>query len=114
MPYLYHAATEADWQKALNTGTYVPAAFAQEGFIHLSTRSTLPQSVDLHCAALERVVVLVLSERLLNPKLQWVPVPSRGDRFPHYPARLPIDLVVDVAVVERGQNGEWDWSDFGY
>lgn len=110
MPLLYHAATPADWSHALNKGSYAPGAFATEGFIHLSTRSQLQQSIELHFADQQSLYILVMSERLLKNHLKWEHSAKRGEDFPHYYARLQLDVVEDVAQLDRLPSGEWDWE----
>lgn len=114
MGYLYHITTEALWETALNTGTYRHPSQAQDGFLHLSTREQLAETLDLHFADIEDVVVLRLSERNLKPYLQWETVPTRPTPMPHLHHLLNLEWVEDVELLSRMPDGSWDWEDFAW
>jgi uncharacterized protein (DUF952 family) len=99
---IFHLATAHEWQRSLAAGTtYVPAAFASEGFIHCSYRAQLPGVIDRYYRGRTDLVLLeidrarlvdVVGEDALIEELS----PSTGERFPHVYAPLPHTAVVAV------------------
>jgi uncharacterized protein (DUF952 family) len=99
---IFHLATVTEWQRSLAAGTtYVPAAFATEGFIHCSYRAQLPGVIDRHYRGRTDLVLLEIDPARLvaavgDAALVEEPSPVTGERFPHVYAPLPHLAVVTV------------------
>jgi uncharacterized protein (DUF952 family) len=96
---IHHAATRADWEEAIRTGTYTTSTrgrtLEQEGFIHGASDEQVPGILAVFYGDVtEPLVVLGIDTDLLD-------VPWREDQvgdqtFPHVYGPLPARAVVDV------------------
>jgi uncharacterized protein (DUF952 family) len=91
---LYHLATEAEWEQYRAAGTIVPAAFAQEGFVHCSWGHQVPGTVEKHFAGVTGLLALQLDP----PALGEVPLieedlSGSGQAFPHAYGPIPVAAV---------------------
>ncbi len=77
---LFHLVPDA--QAGQLRGTYTPAGYAAEGFVHLSFAHQLQGTLDLHFADTRRVLLIELASERLGADLRLEP--SRGgEDFPH-------------------------------
>ncbi|GAB4144522.1 MAG: DUF952 domain-containing protein [Candidatus Promineifilaceae bacterium] len=94
MLLLYHIAEATRWQAAQESGQYLPASFAADGFIHCSTAA---QVVDVANALYRGQIGLTLL--LIDPALVAAPILYEdlyhsGQDFPHIYGPLPIAAVL--------------------
>ncbi len=95
---------ESIWH-ATPAGT--PADPADEGFVHASFTGQLAETLRLHYAAHDSLVLLRLDPARLGERL--VIEPSRGgQQFPHIYGEVTADDVVERAAVRRGADGAFD------
>ena len=85
-----HICSSSVWEEARTSGMYRAASLEVEGFIHFSRRPQLAGTVARHYADVDGLVVLVVSEALLQDELRI------EDGFPHLYGPLPVRAVVDV------------------
>ena len=95
---IFHLASNEEWHDAHAAGTtYVPAAFADEGFIHCSYRHQLAGVVDRYYRDRCDLVVLEIDPVALRACIgteMLVDEPSSsGELFPHVYAPLPCSVV---------------------
>lgn len=107
MSLLRHLARRADWEQALETGSYLPPGFADEGFVHLSTAETLPLPANLLYARHDGLVLLWIDPDRLTAELRYEPGGDEvGDvLFPHLYGPLPVDAVVAVTPLQAWEPG---------
>lgn len=93
-----------------STGIYPGSPLDQrDGFVHLSSCSTLQRTVELYFENDEEVLVLGFVTEALGPKLLWEK--SRDDLlFPHLHAVLSLDDAVIRKHVKR-VDGKWPTID---
>jgi uncharacterized protein (DUF952 family) len=87
---LFHIATRADWEAAGDT--YEPAAFAHEGFIHLSTAEQVARTAARFYSGVAGLVLLEIDGAAVAGELRWEG--AHGELFPHLYAPLPRAAVV--------------------
>jgi uncharacterized protein (DUF952 family) len=105
---LFHLAVGDEWS-ANATEQYVPAAFADESFIHLSYRDQLTGVYERYYAGRTDLVVLEIDRsRLLagvgTDVLREESSPTTGEAFPHLYAPLPrhaVQRVHDIGWLTR-------------
>ena len=93
---LYHITSEAEAQKARETGTYTPAAFAREGFIHCSYAHQVRATLDRIFRGRSDLVVLEIDPNQLDCKIIDENLEGGAELFPHIYGRLPMAAVVKV------------------
>lgn len=101
---IFHIATDADWRRTLETGTYttstVGRTLADEGFIHASRRDQVPGVFDRYYADLdEHLVLLTIDPRQLEAEVRLDPVGD--DTYPHVLGPINRSAVVDVTPLDR-------------
>jgi uncharacterized protein (DUF952 family) len=93
---IFHLAEPADWAAVVND-EYQPAAFAAEGFIHLSSEAQLIGTFNRYYSARKDLVRLTVDEAhpVVASSLVWESLVG-GQEFPHLYARLPISAVMNI------------------
>lgn len=97
---VYKLLTEDDWRAAEAAGHTAGAADLADGYVHLSTRTQLPGTLEKHFAGKGRLRLLRFDSTALPP-LRWEE--SRGgDLFPHLYAPLEISRAEAAWWLEPG------------
>ena len=75
-----------------------------DGYIHLSTRDQLTETVDKHFAGQSVLWVAAIDLGALARSVKWEE--SRGgELFPHVYGRMPLEVVVAYSPLERDDAG---------
>jgi uncharacterized protein (DUF952 family) len=102
MAIVFHIAHRSEWEAAELAGDgYAPAPFAEEGFIHCSTRDQVLNSAERHFSGTPTLVLVALDEQPLGEHLRYEPAPTVGQDFPHLYRRIGAADVVAVAPLDR-------------
>jgi uncharacterized protein (DUF952 family) len=101
---VYKILRAAEWQHALSTNVFAgSAADVRDGFIHLSTRDQLADTIARHFAGESGLIALEIAADRVNAALRWEP--SRdGAMFPHLYSVLPLDAVVRTVMIQPSDN----------
>ncbi len=97
---IYHIATQAEWQQAQQSGNYVPAAYATEGFIHACKGEQIEGVLIRHFFNATGLIILHIEERRLLTPHTFVFVPLVQDEFPHIFGPINIDAVEATTIIE--------------
>ena len=97
---IYHIATQAEWQQAKQSGSYAPAAYATEGFIHACKGEQIESVLIRHFYNATNLIILHIEERKLITPHTFVYVPAVQDEFPHIFGAINIDAVVATTIIE--------------
>ena len=105
MAKVYKIATRADWDTAVQTGSFKGAAIdLRDGYIHLSTAAQAQETARLHFAGQADLVLLRIDAGALGEALRWEA--SRGGQlFPHLYGALDCALVEAVTPIPPDQDG---------
>lgn len=100
---IFHIATDADWRRTLETGTYTTSTVGrtldEEGFIHASRRDQVQGVFDRYYAGLgEHLVLLTIDPRRLDAEVRVDPVGD--DTYPHVYGPINRSAVVDVTPLD--------------
>lgn len=101
---IFHIATDADWRRTLETGTYttstVGRTLEEEGFIHASRRDQVQGVFDRYYRGLgEHLVLLTIDPARLESEVRVEPVGD--DTYPHVHGPINRSAVVDVVPLDR-------------
>lgn len=108
-PNLVYKITTPDlWAQAQQDGALPDNELdAKDGYVHLSTRTQLPETLRLHFAGQRDLVILAVRTHSLGAMLKWEP--SRGgDLFPHLYGPLAFTAVEDTITVDVAADGSVD------
>ncbi len=76
-----------------------------DGYIHLSTREQLTETVDRHFAGQSDLWVAAIDLDALGDGVKWEE--SRGGQlFPHIYGRMPLEVVIAYSSLERDDDGQ--------
>jgi uncharacterized protein (DUF952 family) len=101
-----HLTTRAEWDAAQPAGTYEPAGFAAEGFVHCSTPEQVVAVANRFYRGAGDCVLLEVDPALTGVELRWEPGADRSDElFPHVYGRIPVTAVVAVHTFPEGPEG---------
>lgn len=88
--FVYKVCEYEAWKSAHASGFFAGSADdARDGFIHLSTFSQLPGTLDKHFAGNVNLVLVKIPSASLAPHLKWEASAS-GSVYPHYYGQLPV------------------------
>lgn len=91
---IYHIETEDPWQQALLSGTYIPASYENDGFIHCTALQQVTGVADRHYRGRHDLLLLCISQKLLEAETRWEP--SEAAYYPHIYGPLNTSAVVTV------------------
>jgi uncharacterized protein (DUF952 family) len=102
---IYKIATAAAFAPAGRSGIFAGAAVdAQDGFIHFSTASQLPETLRLHFRGQGDLLLIAVRTADVAANVRWEP--SRGgDLFPHLYAPLELAAVAWTAPLSVDAEG---------
>ena len=108
MTTLFHIAESSDWDAALKQGTYKPAGFDTDGFIHFSTRNQVSATAELYYSGRQDLFLLEVDDSDIQDCLRFEASPS-GELFPHVYRTLPVTMVRAVRPLILGPDGVFSW-----
>ena len=107
---IYHATRLADWQAAVQQGSYalstIGRTLAEEGFIHASFPGQVQGVLDRYYGGVEDPLVLLHIPVAAVADLLKVEVAASGESFPHIYGELPVTAVTDVEPLVRVGDGQ--------
>jgi uncharacterized protein (DUF952 family) len=108
---IFHIVDRATWAAAVATGEYVPAAFAQDGFVHFSFAD---QVAGVANARYRNEPDLIVVELDADPS-EVVVEDSYGSgvEFPHVYRPIPTSAAVATHELQRDDTGDWAFSTGG-
>lgn len=94
-----------DQMRALEADAFEGAPIdLADGYIHLSTRDQLTETVDRHFAGQSDLWVAAIDLAALGDSVKWEE--SRGGAlFPHIYGAMPLDTVIAYGALERDGDG---------
>jgi len=104
-PATAYKVLTADQMRALEADAFAGAPIDMaDGYIHLSTRDQLTETVDRHFAGQSDLWVAAIDLEALGDSVKWEE--SRGGAlFPHIYGAMPLEVVVSYGELERDDDG---------
>jgi uncharacterized protein (DUF952 family) len=104
-PTTAYKVLTADQMADLEAGTFEGAPIdLADGYIHLSTRDQLTETVDKHFAGQTDLHVAAVDLAAHGDAIRWE-VSRGGAQFPHLYGRLTLETVVAYSPLERDEDG---------
>ncbi|WP_425410861.1 DUF952 domain-containing protein [Hyphococcus sp.] len=109
--FVYRLATEQEWRAAQETGR-VPKRDIDErdGYYHLSTRSQLLETANLHFAGAADLLALKMPLAAIAGDVKFELAPKRGEKFPHLYGDLNVGHVA-AAIRLNNEKGGFQFGD---
>lgn len=104
-PDIAYKVLTADQMRAVEADAFEGAPIdLADGYIHLSTRDQLTETVDRHFADQSDLWVAAIDLAALGDSVRWEE--SRGGAlFPHIYGAMPLDVVIAYGELEREHDG---------
>jgi uncharacterized protein (DUF952 family) len=104
-PAIAYKVLTADQMRALEADAFQGAPIdLADGYIHLSTRDQLTETVDRHFAGQSDLWVAAVDLAALGDSVRWEE--SRGGAlFPHIYGGMPLEVVIAYGELERDDDG---------
>jgi uncharacterized protein (DUF952 family) len=104
-PAIAYKVLTADQMRALEADAFAGAPIdLADGYIHLSTRDQLTETVDRHFAGQSDLWVAAIDLAALGDSVRWEE--SRGGAlFPHIYGAMPLEVVIAYGELERDDDG---------
>jgi uncharacterized protein (DUF952 family) len=103
-PFIYLLLSPNDFAAATARGTWVPATFQADGFIHASPVEQLTRVANKHYGQFGEVRVVVLRADRIRPEVRWETA-SDGNLYPHIYGPLNLDAAERSVVAKKGADG---------
>lgn len=100
-----HITTQQEWLQAQASGTYIPTAFAQDGFIHCSDLSQVVDTANRYYANASDLVVLMIDPTKTGALLVYENLEGGEMLFPHLYGHLPAKAVVGTFLFDLDADG---------
>jgi uncharacterized protein (DUF952 family) len=104
--WVYKICSRLAWEKARAEGYLEPsAADCRDGFVHLSARHQVAETLRKHFSTESDLVLLTVDTRRVPPgSLRWE-ISRGGDSFPHLYAKLAAEYVVESRALTIDSTG---------
>ena len=102
---IYHITLPALWQRAQETGFYLPEEFDKDGFIHCSKEEQIVDVANRYYAGQAGHIVLRINTDKLTSKLVYENLIGGSDLFPHIYGKLDLSAVDALAPLEQNDKG---------
>ncbi len=104
---IYHAASNEDWAARTETH-YEPAAFADEGFVHLSSAAQMIGTLHKHYPGRTDLTVLTVNTGAVEAELVWEDLYGTGMEFPHLYGPINLSAIIATTPSACDADGGWD------
>lgn len=98
--YIYHIAEVAAWEAQRPAGSYSPASFESDGFIHCSIAKQVEGTVRRFFADRSDLLLLTIDIETLVSPLRWEEG-EPGELYPHLYGPLNVDAVIEVETLKQ-------------
>ena len=105
---IFHITTAEEAGAALERGSYVPKAFAVEGFIHCSYPHQIKEVANRRFAGRSDLVLLEIDRGRLSCHVLDENLEGGTEQFPHVYGQLPMAAVVRVHPFACGAAGRFE------
>jgi uncharacterized protein (DUF952 family) len=96
---IYHIVESEVWQAQMESEVYFPAAFLDEGFIHLSFKHQVARVLERYYAGMKNLLLLHIDAEKLGSDLIIEPS-TAGESYPHLYAHLKKEAIVKIEKIE--------------
>ncbi len=107
MSLLYHIARAAHWQAAQESGQYLPAAFAEDGFIHCSTAAQVVGVANALYRGQTGLVLLLIDAAQVAAPVIYEDLYQSDQDFPHIYGALPVVAVLGAVPFAPDSDGSF-------
>ncbi len=105
MSIVYKICSKSEWDKAVIEKIYTGSEVDnRDGFIHLSTKEQLKETVEKHFKGQENLLIISFTVNKLKDKLKW-DISRNEELFPHYYGNLETNKAEEIYNLDLNANG---------
>lgn len=92
---IYHITEKIFFEAQINGGQYISVGYKEEGFIHLSTKKQVENTLKRYYADKKGLVLLQIEAEKVAEILKYE-LATNGELFPHIYGPIPIEAIMIV------------------
>lgn len=92
---IYHITEKSFFDSQKEAGEYFPPTFAEEGFIHLSTKNQVENTLKRHYLGKTGLVLLHIDSSKIVAELKYE-LATNGEYFPHIYGPINLEAIVEI------------------
>jgi len=108
---IYHITDEKTWRAGLEIGMYEPRGYAQDGFIHCSTRQQVIKVANNRYPGQGGLVLLEIEPGRVASDIRWENLEGGEELFPHVYGKLNLEAVSCVTAMPPQADGSFVFPD---
>jgi len=102
---IYKVVSRQLWAEAETADVFHGAPIdLKDGFVHFSTADQVVETVAKHFSGQDDLLLVEVDAGRLGEALRWE-ISRGGDLFPHLYGAMPLDSVLSVTELPRGEDG---------
>ncbi|HZZ97317.1 MAG TPA: DUF952 domain-containing protein [Jatrophihabitantaceae bacterium] len=105
---IFHVVDRQTWAEATATGEYIPATFAQDGFVHFSFATQVARVANALYRDEPDLIVVEVDPAGLDVVVE--DCYESGEQFPHVYRPIPTEFSVAIHELSRSDGGDWKFS----
>jgi len=110
---IFHIVAPSTWAEATRRGTYLPAAFDADGFVHFSFTDQVARVANAIYRDEPDLVVVEIESDAVPAELKIEDCYEAGEEFPHVYGPIPTDAAVATHPLTRTDEGDWTFNPDG-
>ena len=104
MNLVYKICSKNEWRKSVLEKFYTGSEVDnRDGFIHLSTKEQLKETVEKHFKGQENLLIISFTVNKLKDKLKW-DISRNEELFPHYYGNLETNKAEEIYNLDLNAN----------
>jgi uncharacterized protein (DUF952 family) len=107
---IFHIVAPSDWALATEQGTYLPAGFEADGFVHFSFRDQVARVANAIYRDEPDLMVVEIESDAVPAELKVEDSYGAREEFPHVYGPIPSEAAVATHPLTRTKNGDWAFS----
>jgi uncharacterized protein (DUF952 family) len=110
---IFHIVAPSAWAEATERGTYLPASYETDGFVHFSFADQVESVANAIYRDEPDLVVVEVDSEAVPAELRVEDCYEAGEQFPHVYGPIPTDAAVATHSLTRSSAGDWVFSPGG-
>ena len=96
---IYHITEEIYFESQKQAGEYFPPTFIEEGFIHLSTKNQVANTLKRYYAGKTGIILLHIDSNKIVSELKYE-LATNGEHFPHVYGPINLDAIIEIEKIK--------------
>jgi uncharacterized protein (DUF952 family) len=110
---IFHIVAPVTWAEATQRGTYLPAAYEADGFVHFSFADQVESVANAIYRDEPDLIVVEIDSDSVPADLRVEDCYEAGEEFPHVYGPIPTGAAVATHPLTRTSGGDWTFSPRG-